>query len=121
MPDSVQRLLRHMEKVHEIHQQPSQATITAEEFEGKIRVWTESTTTSPSGLHLGHFKALIARHSFSTEATDDELTDKDREQRDEVNFKQRELFNLASRDDQLCAPTRVFVQTMAHGGKHNLI
>ncbi len=29
-----------------------------------------ATTTSPSGLHLGHFKALIARHKYSL-ATDD--------------------------------------------------
>lgn len=36
--------------------------ITAEEFVAKIRNWMESTTTSPSGIHLGHYHALIARH-----------------------------------------------------------
>ena len=36
--------------------------ITAEEFVGKIRTWVESTTTSPLGIHLGHYHALIARH-----------------------------------------------------------
>jgi len=36
--------------------------ITAEKFVGKIRTWVESTTTLPSGIHLGHYHALIARH-----------------------------------------------------------
>jgi hypothetical protein len=31
----------------------------------KIRKWKESTTTSPSGLHLGHHKSLISVHKFS--------------------------------------------------------
>jgi hypothetical protein len=35
------------------------ATITKEEWVGKIKVWNEATTTSPSGLHLGHCKCLI--------------------------------------------------------------
>ena len=32
---------------------------------GKLKVWRESTSISPSGLHLGHYKALIARHQHS--------------------------------------------------------
>ena len=32
--------------------------ITEKEFEGKIRSWSESTTTSPSGRHLGRYKVL---------------------------------------------------------------
>ena len=35
------------------------ATITKEELEGKMRVWGETTTTSPSGRHLGHYKDLF--------------------------------------------------------------
>lgn len=35
--------------------------ITADEFEGKIKSWRESTTTSPSGRHLGMYKALFTR------------------------------------------------------------
>jgi hypothetical protein len=33
--------------------------LTREEFKGKFRVWRESTLTSPSGRHLGHYKALV--------------------------------------------------------------
>ena len=40
-------------------------TISEDEFVGKLKVWRESTSTSPSGLHLGHYKALISRHQHS--------------------------------------------------------
>eukprot|EP00957_Ditylum_brightwellii_P087687 6677050-Ditylum_brightwellii.AAC.1 len=33
--------------------------ITHAKWKGKVAAWGESTTTSPSGRHLGHFKALI--------------------------------------------------------------
>eukprot|EP00957_Ditylum_brightwellii_P094962 7231597-Ditylum_brightwellii.AAC.1 len=32
---------------------------TKKQWKGKVANWRESTTTSPSGRHLGHFKALI--------------------------------------------------------------
>jgi hypothetical protein len=35
------------------------AELTLEEFKGKIKSWRESTTTSPSGRHLGRYKALF--------------------------------------------------------------
>jgi len=35
--------------------------ITLDSFQGKIRKWRESTTTSPSGRHLGRYKALFAK------------------------------------------------------------
>lgn len=34
-------------------------TITPASFKGKLKVWRERTTTSPSGRHLGRYKALI--------------------------------------------------------------
>ena len=33
--------------------------ITRKDFKGKFKSWRESTSTSPSGRHLGHYKALI--------------------------------------------------------------
>eukprot|EP00957_Ditylum_brightwellii_P174930 13319954-Ditylum_brightwellii.AAC.1 len=38
--------------------------ITQEWWKSRVRAWQEATTTSPSGCHLGHFKALVHRHSL---------------------------------------------------------
>jgi hypothetical protein len=35
-------------------------TITAEELIEAIKRWKERTSTSPSGRHLGHLKAMLA-------------------------------------------------------------
>ena len=37
------------------------AYISEKEFERKIQTWRETTTTSPSGRHLGHYKALFIK------------------------------------------------------------
>ena len=47
-------------------------TITSQAFRHKLRVWKESTTTSPSGLHLGHWKSLVTSHEHSRAPPDDE-------------------------------------------------
>jgi hypothetical protein len=36
--------------------------ITEHEFVSKFKTWNEATSTSPSGLHLGHYKALVMRN-----------------------------------------------------------
>ena len=33
--------------------------ITVAQLRGKMKVWREGTTTSPSGRHLGHYKSLF--------------------------------------------------------------
>ncbi len=40
-------------------------TITEAEFISRFKTWNERTSTSPSGLHLGHYKALIGKHSLA--------------------------------------------------------
>ena len=42
--------------------------LTMPELLARIRIWDERTTTSPSGLHLGHLKALTARVPQTTNA-----------------------------------------------------
>lgn len=91
LDDNVQLLLRHLHHVHEIAETPSFPTISDDEFCAKLRVWAESTTTSPSGMHLGHYKALIARHSYSSDASDEDLSQEFRDNRDELNRMQNEL------------------------------
>ena len=59
------RLLRYMtkDKVEDIP-----VTLTPAQFDGKLKSWNERTSTSPSGLHLGHWKALYADHSLEKES-----------------------------------------------------
>ena len=38
--------------------------ITREEFLSKLRKWKESTSTSPSGIHLGHYHVLWRNHGL---------------------------------------------------------
>ena len=39
---------------------PISAVITPEDWRNKFKSWSESTRTSPSRLHLGHFKSLLS-------------------------------------------------------------
>ena len=43
-------------------------TMTDKQFDGKLKSWKESTTTSPSGVHLGHLKSYYATHSLDPES-----------------------------------------------------
>ena len=92
--ESVASLLHHMKQIHEIHQMQSKPTITDAEFVQKLQVWSESTTTSPSGLHLGHYKAMIARHTHSIDAPDEALSPDYVALRNELNQKQKEIREL---------------------------
>ena len=94
LDSNVKLLIQYMQRVANIDVHSSRPTIDAEEFRGKLRVWSESTTTSPSGLHLGHYKTLIARHSFSSLLPDDDLTPEFVIQRNELNSKQQDLFDI---------------------------
>ena len=67
LQEHVRILVNHMRFTYELANLSTFPTITKQEFLDKLKVWKESTTTSPSGLHLGHFKALLARHKYSNE------------------------------------------------------
>jgi hypothetical protein len=56
--DITRLFLDNMTRITETESAPKFLTI--EEFKGKFKVWRESTSTSPSGRHLGHYKALVA-------------------------------------------------------------
>ena len=62
-----QSLINHMKARVTLDAVP--APITVEEWTSKIKAWPESTSTSPSGFHLSHSKALVASHDLDT-ATD---------------------------------------------------
>jgi hypothetical protein len=63
--ESVRMMLKHLKQTHEIASLQTYPTVSLEEFQGKLQAWRESTTTSPSGMHLGHYKALFAKHKYS--------------------------------------------------------
>ena len=53
--------------------------LTEEDWIGKIKSWPEGTSTSPSGFHLSHSKALVAAHDLDPDEDSDaysELEDK---------------------------------------------
>jgi exonuclease III len=99
--DNVRLLLQHLQITQEMQEEESYPTITEKEFRGKLQTWRESTSTSPSGLHLGHWKALIARHEYSDDDIEEDLTaptntegHRPMSKRDEWNHMQNELFDL---------------------------
>jgi hypothetical protein len=99
--DNVRLLLQHLQLSQEMMEIESVPTITEKEFRGKLATWRESTSTSPSGLHLGHWKALVARHEYSDDEDEPEVTTPTNvddptppSKRDEWNHLQNELFDL---------------------------
>jgi hypothetical protein len=52
--------------------------ITEEEYISKFKSWKEGTSTSPSGLHLGHYKALVMRNDSDASTDEGKETEKQR-------------------------------------------
>ena len=84
MDENVAPLIRHMRQVDAIEALQSRPTINDADFVKKLQIWTESTTTSPSGLHLGHYKALIGRHTHSIRSRPSE--DRNRKKKTEISL-----------------------------------
>ncbi len=51
LDDNVATLIQHLQQTAEMAALESHPTITEQEYTSKFRVWSESTSTSPSGLH----------------------------------------------------------------------
>jgi hypothetical protein len=84
-------LIQHLKQSAEMAALETYPTISEQEYIGKLKVWKESTSTSPSGLHLGHYKALIARHDYSdVDESDPEAV----ANKDEWNHMQASLLRL---------------------------
>jgi hypothetical protein len=65
LSDITRLFLDNMTRITETEVAPK--FLTLKEFTGKFKVWRESTSTSPSGKHLGHYKALVATINRSLE------------------------------------------------------
>jgi hypothetical protein len=57
LDDITALLLRHCERVTELDTIPHQINLA--DFVSKLKIWSESTSMSPSGRHLGHYKTLL--------------------------------------------------------------
>jgi hypothetical protein len=84
---SIAAILKHMKKQNACQRHAIRPEITLSAFQSKLKSWRESTATSPSGLHLGHYRSMIARHAYSDRESDD--PDKQR-----LDHMQRELCML---------------------------
>ena len=71
-----------------------QDTLTTTEWIGKISPRPESTLTSPSGFHLTHSKALVAKHDLSSDSPEYATLE---EQREQLIQWQVDLLNAASK------------------------
>jgi hypothetical protein len=54
--------------------------ITEAEFISKFKLWKENTSTSPSGLHLGHYKALVLRNDADISTDEGKTIEKQRKE-----------------------------------------
>jgi hypothetical protein len=84
---AVQLLIQQLHLTSRAEKQLLKPSIAYNNFVGKLNTWRESTSTSPSGMHLGHYKALLARHEFS------DLPDSD-PRRAELDQKRNDILNL---------------------------
>lgn len=64
------------------------------DWRAKIRKWPERTTTSPSGLHLGHYKSTIADHNWTHDDNSENKAEFDSHQ-EEILGVHLQLVNLA--------------------------
>jgi hypothetical protein len=113
----VQLLIAHLQQ-HNLNaedtQVPLQSTITEEAYIAKLKRWSESTSTSPSGLHLGHYKALIAVTEYSDMPSDDK-----RRIRWDSNAVRDTICTFTTFD--LCYATGIFILSVAASVKRHAV
>lgn len=92
MDSDVQRVIQHLQISDELASMRVYPTISKEDYVGKLKAWRESTVTSPSRMHLGHYKAMIAKHSYS-EIPEDE-SEEHKQQHEALTFMQSEILRV---------------------------
>ncbi len=91
LDDNVALLIQHLQQTAEMAALESTPSITEQDYTGKLRVWKESTSTSPSGLHLGHYKVMLSRHAYSALESE---TEEENEKKHRWNHMQSSLLRL---------------------------
>jgi ribosomal silencing factor RsfS len=85
---SAATILKHMRISPDQQARPIQSVIDIDSFRSKLKSWRESTTTSPSGMHLGHYRAMPTSDTTGS-------------------------VHASSPANQLCSIPRILVQAMA--------
>jgi hypothetical protein len=70
LDDITQLLLKHCESAAPPGTIPP--LLTLDDFVGKLRIWREQTSTSPSGRHLGHYKAVCRPIAYACDVWEKE-------------------------------------------------
>jgi hypothetical protein len=71
LDDITQLLLKHCQAVSTPGAVKPELTLS--DFTAKLRVWRESTSTSPSGRHLGHYKVVCRPIAYACKPHDQEF------------------------------------------------
>ena len=91
LDDNVALLIQHLQQTAEMAALDSCPKITECEYSGKFWAWNESTSTSPSGLHIGHYKVMLYSHAYFEKESE---TEEDSEKRKEWDHMQSSLLRL---------------------------
>ena len=59
IPPNKEQEKRIVNILRQIHVNEISSNIDLEDWKKKFKIWNERTRTSPSGVHLGHYKALL--------------------------------------------------------------
>jgi hypothetical protein len=71
LDDITQLLLKHCQSVST--PDVIKPDLTLKDFPAKLRIWRKSTSISPSGCHLGHYKAVCRPIAYACEPHEKEL------------------------------------------------
>jgi hypothetical protein len=75
LEDATTLLLCHCQRVTLLDTIPN--LITLADFVSKLKIWSESTSTSPSGRHLCHYKTLLKPLTTENPVYDDKQLNED--------------------------------------------
>jgi hypothetical protein len=76
--DIQQLMLQHCKKLTKLDS--IDGSITTDQFESCLKVWRKATTTSPSGVDLSHYKALISKNDLDPISVEADVLETKRKQ-----------------------------------------
>ena len=90
-------------------------TLTVEDMMNRYKTWRETTTTSPSGRHLGHFHALFRAFSFDNAKEKEKIE----EMRQEIIILHHTMLTIAMKNSFVYERWKTIVTQMIEKEKGN--